>query len=349
MTREVEKKEIQNYIIENNIKSPKELKENKKLYYSRYRNHKLDLYFPGYLPRQPKPTEKEVFQKFIDDNEIQNPSDFIKRFGSWYTYLTQSGYAKDMKYPKRGKSYFYEDIDSLEKFQLFVDNNDIKNASDFSNRYPEVFNRLGNLNLKSSIKYSEPLQRSFRYLRTVEDYQQFIDENEIKSPADLDLRFAQVYDDVRRKGLDSFLSFPYRKKSMGEIIISKILSRLEINYVWDKSANFLTTASRLDFRIDQYKLVIEYQGSQHFVTDPTNNWVSAEEQYKLDLVKHDECVRNGWSVIYVAFPERDNRLKKVNFQSMNYIDRLILTENDLYNFLIELKQQYNENNSNLPS
>ena len=111
MTREEEQKEIQDYIILNNIKSPKELKESEKLYYSRYRNHKLNLYFPGYSPRQPKPTEKEVFQKFINDNEIQSPSDFVKRFGSWYTYLTQSGYAKDMKYPKRGKSYFYEDID----------------------------------------------------------------------------------------------------------------------------------------------------------------------------------------------------------------------------------------------
>ena len=47
MTREEEQKEIQDYIILNNIKSPKELKESEKLYYSRYRNHKLNLYIPS--------------------------------------------------------------------------------------------------------------------------------------------------------------------------------------------------------------------------------------------------------------------------------------------------------------
>ena len=112
--------------------------------------------------------------------------------------------------------------------------------------------------------------------------------------------------------------------SKGELLITKILKELNINFKDQHIFDGLKTNDNgtpiFDFVIfenDKIKQIIEYDGEQHF--KPIKKWGGIkrfEKQQKIDKFKNDYCNDNGIEMIRIPYTE----LKKINNE---YIKQLI--------------------------
>jgi hypothetical protein len=112
-------------------------------------------------------------------------------------------------------------------------------------------------------------------------------------------------------------------KHKTELILSNTLNNY--NYVATKQPRFEwcknnETSMRLpfDFLIEDYKLIIELDGRQHF--EQIKNWQSPEEQQKRDLYKMECANANGYTVIRLLQED-------VWFNRNNWLENLILRIN----------------------
>lgn len=99
---------------------------------------------------------------------------------------------------------------------------------------------------------------------------------------------------------------PYCNSPKGELIISKILNTLNINYEAQKTFDDLKDKSYLsyDFYIPDQNILIEYQGLQHY--QPVE-YFGGENQFKLqqqhDKLKSEYAKINNYNLITVPYTE----------------------------------------------
>lgn len=126
---------------------------------------------------------------------------------------------------------------SLEDFQKYIDDNNIKSKRDFRllNRY--LYNRYIRLIPKENrlLKFKEEYYHHFDYLSTVEDFQRFINDNNIKRPVEFRKRFPKEYDRMLRalsKEDKAKLIYEVRINSYSNIsTINNLQEFIEINEV----------------------------------------------------------------------------------------------------------------------
>ena len=99
---------------------------------------------------------------------------------------------------------------------------------------------------------------------------------------------------------------PYCNSSKGELIISKVLDTLNINYEAQKTFDDLKDKSYLsyDFYIPDQNILIEYQGLQHY--KPVE-YFGGENQFKVqqqhDKLKSEYAKTNNYNLIAVPYTE----------------------------------------------
>lgn len=99
---------------------------------------------------------------------------------------------------------------------------------------------------------------------------------------------------------------PYCNSSKGELIISKILNTLNINYEAQKTFDDLKDTQSLsyDFYIPDQDILIEYQGVQHY--QPVDRF-GGEDHFKIqqkhDKMKLDYAKENNYNLIAVPYTE----------------------------------------------
>ena len=107
---------------------------------------------------------------------------------------------------------------------------------------------------------------------------------------------------------------PYCNSPKGELIISKILDTLNVNYEYQKTFDDLKDVQPLsyDFYIPDQNILIEYQGVQHY---QSIDYFGGEDQFKNqqnhDKLKADYAKANGYTLIAVPYTEDTfNKIKK---------------------------------------
>ena len=91
-------------------------------------------------------------------------------------------------------------------------------------------------------------------------------------------------------------------------------------------------------------IAIEYQGIQHFKYVPVFNR-SLEEQCELDRIKHDKCINAGYIVLYASFSAMDRTLRIIDFENLEYFDKIYTSLNELKNKILDIVgfyENYNE-------
>lgn len=122
----------------------------------------------------------EDFQQFIDNNKITRPLDFKKGYPSIYNRLVRKNFADKVNYPNRRTSLLYRDINSLEKINKFIKDNQIISSSDLKINYPIIYSRANNLRIISKLIFPKRTNPE----EFVDYYQKFINDNEIQNPTD---------------------------------------------------------------------------------------------------------------------------------------------------------------------
>ena len=190
--------DIQKFIDDNNIESPREFKEKYGNIYNRacYLPFSLRLlYYHGYTG--PK-TEKQL-KKFIKKNKIIDLEDFSIRFPEIFKKLKEFNLElNNFNFYKEMFIFPREILDKLENeedFQKFIDDNNIVSSLDFSKRFSVVYKKLTTLKLQKGIKYH--YIDKYDGPKTTEEIQEFINKNKIESCRDFSNRYQNIYRKIR--------------------------------------------------------------------------------------------------------------------------------------------------------
>jgi hypothetical protein len=82
-------------------------------------------------------------------------------------------------------------------------------------------------------------------------------------------------------------------------------------FEWCKNKTYLP----FDFVIEDYKLIIELDGNQHFYQ--VMDWKNPEENYLTDIYKMTKALENNYSII---------RIRQYDFQFINFNWKLLITQ-----------------------
>lgn len=107
--------------------------------------------------------------------------------------------------------------------------------------------------------------------------------------------------------------------SFGEAYIASYLKANDIKYTYQKSFDDLKNINRLsyDFLIDDYGILIEYQGKQHYgPVDIFGGIEGYETQVKIDNKKREYAKSHNLSILEVPYLY-DNYIKVTNFLNSN--------------------------------
>lgn len=244
----------------------------------------------------------EDFQKYVDDNKFQSASDFEIGNPGLYARACVLKVAKKLKYPVTRNDYTDMDFDD---FQQFIwDHPEIQRPTDFERLYCGMYSCALDRDYAKKLEYpnKRPERCSFS---TIEEFQNFINENDIETPGILRTKFYTVYRKASRLGLLRELKFELRgTRSAGEVEMKRLLELLNIDFIEEKSFDWLVfiDRQRVDFYLPDFNICLEVQGEPHFVE--VNFWGGEErlDYYrKTDLNKYNLCKENNMPLIYFAY------------------------------------------------
>lgn len=291
--------DIQKYIDELEIKSFNEI-------HKKYPALKARLYKLGYRSNDlklDKPPQKdwssyntlEDFQKFINEHNIQNRTQFEKgEYSGLYTRAVNLKINDKLHYlgPTR-KNYSF--ISSIEDIQNFIYEHNIQNNKELVSKFPGIFNKMTRLKIdKSKLIYPNQLRQNLSCLNTIQDFQSYIYAHNIKSLQEFKRNYSGVLARLYNLGLStSLLDFELSNQSYSEMIVTNFLDLAKVDYVKQKQFNDLPKL-RFDFYLTKYNIAIECQGEQHLIAvDYWGGEDGLRKRKERDNMKVNYCKRNG--------------------------------------------------------
>lgn len=100
---------------------------------------------------------------------------------------------------------------------------------------------------------------------------------------------------------------PECKNSILEEKVSLFLKKKNIEYIPQYSPEFLKNGKgkqKIDFYLPKYKVAIECQGIQHFVSSPYTHKTTLEKNVERDIRKFKKCTENNIKILY--YTTKDN-------------------------------------------
>lgn len=249
----------------------------------------------------------EAIQEFIDQNGILSYSELRNDYSGLRGHIVANKICiptRDLIFPNSKKQGYWRDLNTKQELQKFIDDhsNEIRTSGDFQNKYPGLYSKLKNISLKlTDFKFPEKVNKGtvWKYFETLDDFQKFIDENNIKNSSDLSKTYSGLERRLRRRGFStSDLNFPEKYKSTLEIKIEKFLINNNINFISQKTFDDLGKL-RFDFYLPEYNLILEPGGDQHFIE--IEKWKGKGELEKTkerDKKKYEYCINNGITILY---------------------------------------------------
>lgn len=145
---------------------------------------------------------------------------------------------------------------------------------------------------------------------------------------------------------------PKCKNSFLEQTLVNLFDKHNIKYIYQYHMTEDSNSLKADFYLNDYEIIIECQGEQHFVpTNFGNKNVTEDEvlQKYNDLIlrdkkKYEMAINDGFEVIYFTLPHKFH-IKNVNVKSGWYKDKFVLTtQTDLKNYILNKTKKQNNNN-----
>lgn len=286
----------------------------------------------------------EDFQKYIDENNIESPADFKKKDSSLFRKVSRLGLSYSLIYKKKRiakkRNNEINKIKTIEDFQNFITKNDIKTSKEFRTKYNSLYQRAIRLGVKNFLVFNEThFWRKLTDYEKLEDFQKFVEKNEILSPQDFKKFDAPLYKKASKLKFCDKIIYVKRNFSLSEINILKTLEENKLNYEAQKTFNWLKSKIqlKLDFYLPEYNIAIECQGKQHFMP---NNYFGGENRFNEDVlrdkIKHDLCKAHNIKIIYFVDLSTDNFF---GIEFDNYLDVVFTSTSDLLTFIKNYKNE----------
>lgn len=332
--------DFQNFINMNNIKTNKDFVNKYPGLYKKYcklfsKDQRL-LKFP--IKKEEKQFSKLAdFQKYIDDNKIRTYKEFRKfHKGKYSKYLKErTNWNNDkLVFPLETKNSFTNLITN-EDFQNYIDENGINTREEFRNTrsLSSRFYRVVPRDKRNLVFKNESRHYYYDQFSTLDDFQAFIDENNILRPIDFRINFPKLYDRFSRiissnekqklqYGIDK--NSKSSRKSYGERYLMKLLNDNDIDFISEKTFPELkgeVYPLRYDLYLPKYNILLEYHGEQHFNKDTL---YYSETLIENDKKKYDFANKNGIQILY--FTLHKSSLKKFGYFTEVITDANILIQ-----------------------
>lgn len=283
-------------------------------------------------------TELDHFQRFIANNNIKSNSDLKKRYLKVHSRLKYLKFNDDVVYTEKTRDFkTNKNLNNLEDFQKFVDENNIENYSDFNSRFPSTYKKLVGKHLAKEIKYKNPLKyERENKLRSIEEFQKFINDNNISSPND----FRENYKTEYKWALD----FGYLKKGNRLLTFPGWLDTSKLNTIEDfkkfieennikNVADMLNRFPKVDKRMRKLGIKSEDVGYTElklqnseldlYTFDYIQNYIIVNKIVYLDEIRRSnmsmyaKILRNKWDskLEFPLRPKSNPELKKYNSET----------------------------------
>lgn len=287
------------------------------------------------------------FKEFIHNNNILSRKDFKKRFNGIFKKFKSnlSKEEQDKLLPKLFKDSTF--LNSFKSFRDYIKNNNIHSRWDLSRREYKLF--ISKLSKEEQELLLPKVVNDYSSINSFEEFQKFVDDNLIVSSQDFRKRFVGLYEKFRKltinnKEVREKIKFynveGTRKHSYGENYIINILKKNNIKFITEKTYPDLKDKGffRYDFYIQDYNLLIEYHGEQHFKTH-NDFFLNAKETVYRDKQKYEYAIKNKINILYFT-------LDKNIYEKYGYFTEVITDPDILINKIKEIGLTNQSSNTN---
>lgn len=221
--------ELKKFIKENNIKKRSELKGYNHEYYlfkKLPKEDRFNLLKPFRESNSISNSDRfNELKNFIEINGIKTRDGFYKHFQKQYNIFRKlSEEDKEKLLPLKNKNLKF--LNSYKDFKKFILDNNIKSRVDFSFRFRTVYEKFNKLlTSEEKDKLLPKLSLSYDKIITLNDFNKFISENNIKTLREFNERFSSLF----KKFCKSF-SKEERNKVLPNLLDKKKLDRRTFDY-----------------------------------------------------------------------------------------------------------------------
>lgn len=316
---------IQKYIDDNKIINSKNLKEVNISLYRFVVRCRLGNKLIYYNEKSP-----EYILKFIEDNNIITKREFKARFPKYYHRICNStAFTRppiSRLFIDKSEKYInslYDRFKNKELLQRLIDYKKFKNLNDLKKTYKKLGKLIEELEYDDLIYY--PIKYSWDNINSLDDVQEFIQENQIASSPDLVTRFSGLYDKISNNrwthkvkyfgsNIERFDS-DWEKRLFTSLAKKSFIKNINHNF----SFNSCVDKKPLPFDIvaelsNGKKLVIEVQGPVHY--KPVFSNTEFVKVRKHDILKNRWSKENNYFIYYLTLD--DNLLKKYKYPYFVY-------------------------------
>ena len=323
------------FIEENNVKNPKELEKRFSGVYNRARRLNIvdELVYPERKNDWSHFNTPDDFNKFIKENDIKNSSEFKEKFSGGYIKAHKIGILDELVYPERKNDWSH--LNTIEDFNKFIEESNIKSPSELQEKFSGGYNKARRLGILKNLIYENKLN-DWSHLNTSEDFNKFIEENNIKSPSELQEKFKSVHHRAQRLGILGDLIYCGKKEqSSWEVYIYNIITNIPEFIDPKRQVKFKDCKNKrklpfdIVFSLPNGKIIIiEIQGPRHYTQ------IFGEEKYiptrKNDLIKYRWA--KGQNNVYLFYFSKPNYRLNEN----SYFHYIYTSEEELLNDIKKL-------------
>lgn len=158
-------------------------------------------------------TSMDSIQKFILENDIESPKDLSFKFPGLFSKIHDLGYkVTKFKYTNYKIRQDWSSYNTLDDFQKYIDDNNILYRTDDSlpKGLRERFYKLGFSSL--DLTYKNDLN-NWKSINTLEDFNRFLKENNIKSSSEFRAQYSGLYSKCRTLGIINKITYSTGKKA----------------------------------------------------------------------------------------------------------------------------------------
>lgn len=305
----------------------------------------------------------EKSQEYIDSHGYTSRTDLLNKDKLFYKHLQRKNFLHLLKF-KDGLKRWDKLFDTIEKVQEYIDQNEFLGKGDLQKRENGLYSYCYRKNWLDLLKFPELVNtKSYYYIYdTIDKVQDLIDTENISSSGIFNLLHPGIYKYCCTRGWTGNLVFTTNNKSAMEDLFdslfppSKYLNiKRNTGYLkWLRSS--CGGLMKPDVLIDDAKLVIEFQGSQHFSMVCFSSWDYSEEDFKAaierDNLKYKLLTEHGYTVVYFVDTRLYPVIKKLHpekFEPGGYIGgtTIMTSWDELVDLINEKLKEIEENATNL--
>lgn len=291
--------DVQSLINLENIQNPKELrKKYPKLYIKCMNNDWLKKLC--YLSRQISSENYDSIEKvqnLIIQHNINTRTELKKKFKIVYNRCCVNKWFDKLLFKDKKDRLNWENLNDIDSIQDFININNIQKPSELENNYVGLYSKI--LRNKWSDKLYYPLKKKNFKNITLEEIQNYLDENNISSPSEFNKLNHGLYNRcLNNKWLGS-LTYISKYKSSWESSLETFLELNKVEFIIQYES--YSIRSKIDLFLPNFNIAIEVQGPGHLSDHCMGGFSAYLKTRKSDIKKNRWCREQGITLLYFSY------------------------------------------------